>query len=66
LVKDEYWPRIVNENFMLNFFVDLEFLIEQLPNTGEFNLLCVYRNPHHPPPYGTPAGFEFLGYDLRP
>jgi hypothetical protein len=49
---------------VLNFFVDLEFLMEQLPNTGEFNLLCVYRNPHHPPPYGIPAGFEFLGYDL--
>lgn len=63
-IKDEYWPHIVNENFMLNFFVDLEFLMEQLPNTGEFNLLCVYRNPDHPPPYGIPAGFEFLGYDL--
>ena len=26
-IKDEYWPHIVNENFMLNFFVDLEFLV---------------------------------------
>ena len=32
-IKDVYWPHIVNENFMLNFFVDLEFLFEQLPNT---------------------------------
>jgi len=63
-IKDEYWPHIVNENFMLHFFVDLDFLREQLPNKDEFNLLCVFRNPDRPPPYTLPAGFEFLGYDL--
>jgi hypothetical protein len=63
-IKAEYWPHIVNENFMLNFFVDLEFLIEQLPAVSECNLLCVYRNPAHDLPYNLPKGFEFLGYDL--
>ena len=63
-IKDEFWPHIVNENFRLKFFVDLEFLVEQLPHTRDFNLLCVYRNPDHSPPYSMPAGFEFLGYDL--
>jgi hypothetical protein len=63
-IKDEYWPHIVNEDFMLNFFVDLEFLIQQLGGIGEYNLLCVFRNPDHPPPYSLPRGFEFLGYDL--
>jgi len=63
--KDEYWPHIVNEDFMLNFFVDLEFLLTQLPQGVERNLLCVYRNPPNEPssPSG-PADFSFLGYDL--
>src|SRR5262249_8959065 len=61
-IKAEYWPYIVNEDFMLTFFVDLEFLRKQLADIRERNLLCVYRNPPRPaPPY---KGFEFLGYDL--
>jgi hypothetical protein len=30
--KPEYWPHIVNEDFMLNFFLDFDFLIEQIKN----------------------------------
>lgn len=63
-IKDEYWVHIVNENFMLNFFVDLEFLIQQFSGASEYNLLCDYRNPDRPPPYSMPRSFEFLGYDL--
>lgn len=64
-IKDEYWPHIVNEDFMLNFFVDLDFLLEQVSNVTAMNLLCVYRNPltDAPPPRGR-MQFEFLGYDL--
>jgi hypothetical protein len=64
-VKDEYWPHIVNENFMLDFFVHLDFLLDQVAGIPEHNLLCVYRNPPSPPPPcdGT-VSFEFLGYDL--
>ena len=63
--KDDYWPYIVNEDFMLDFFVDLEFLLARLPDTAERNLLCVYRNPPNEPssPSG-PVNFEFVGYDL--
>jgi len=64
-IKDHYWPHIVNEDFMLNFFVDLEFLLEQLTDTRERNVLCVHRNPEsQPPPYDGRGDFEFLGYDL--
>jgi hypothetical protein len=64
-VKDEYWPYIVNEDFLLNFFVDLEYLLTQLPSGVERNLLCVYRNPASPPPSPSgPVDFELLGYDL--
>ena len=64
-IRDGYWPHIVNEEFMLQFFTDLEFLLAQLSGTPERNLLCVYRNPPHPPPPCTgPLNFELLGYDL--
>jgi hypothetical protein len=63
--KDEYWPYIVNEDFMLNFFVDLEFLLKQIAGIPARNLLCVYRNPGcPPPPYKGAVEFELLGYDL--
>jgi hypothetical protein len=64
-IKAEYWPHIVNEDFMLNFFVDLEFLFGQLPDVAERNLLCVFRNPLNPPtPLAGSLNFEILGYDL--
>lgn len=64
-IKDEYWPYIVNEDFMLHFFVDLEFLLKQVQDVQGLNLLCVYRNPESPPPpYEGSVNFEFLGYDL--
>ena len=64
-IKPEYWPHIVNEDFMLNFFVDLEFLLAQLPGAVEGNLLCVFRNPLNQPPLPTGSlTFEVLGYDL--
>jgi hypothetical protein len=64
-IKGEYWPYIVNEDFMLHFFVDLKFLREQVPDIQGLNLLCVYRNPvRPPPPYDGSVRFEFLGYDL--
>jgi hypothetical protein len=65
-IKSGYWPHIVNEDFMVNFFIDLDFLLEQVSGMpDDRNLLCVYRNPASPPP--PPGGsmeFEFLGYDL--
>jgi hypothetical protein len=64
-IKPDYWPHIVNEDFMLQFFVDLEFLLGQLERRADHNLLCVFRNPDAEPaapPW--PVDFEFLGYDL--
>jgi hypothetical protein len=64
-IKDEYWPHIVNEDFMLNFFTDLEFLLREVRDFPRKNLLCVYRNPSSPPPaYEGDVSFELLGYDL--
>jgi len=64
-IMAEYWPHIVNEDFMLNFFVDLEFLLGELPDGVERNLLCVFRNPMSEPPLPAASlNFEILGYDL--
>jgi hypothetical protein len=64
-IKASYWPHIVNEDFMLGFFVDLDFLLAQVSAVKEKNLLCVWRNPPpEPPRCKGPVNFEFLGYDL--
>jgi hypothetical protein len=64
-VKDEYWPHIVNEDFMLDYFTNLEFMLAQLSVTKEQNVLCVFRNPtSHPVPPSENLKFKFAGYDL--
>ncbi len=63
-IKDDYWPHIVNEDFMLHFFTDFDFLAAQTADVADM-MLCVFRNPSTPPvlPSGLPP-FDFLGYDL--
>jgi hypothetical protein len=63
-IKNEYWPHIVNEDFMLNFFVNFDFLMGQVAEIPEKNVLCVFRNPTHHPQPPSFANFKFLGYDL--
>lgn len=61
-VRGDYWPHIVNEDFLLGFFTNLEFLRTQIAGFDDLNLLCVYRSPDREP--RPPAGFDLLGYDL--
>lgn len=64
-IKDDYWPHIVKENYMLNYFTDLEYLLAQITNIPDKNLLCVFLDPTEQPI--APAGsvkFTFCGYDL--
>jgi hypothetical protein len=66
-IKEEYWPHIVYEDYALDYFVDLDFLLDQLrlANASDYNLLRVVRNPcNDPTPDGGSIVFEFLGYDL--
>ncbi len=64
-IKDNYWLHIVNEDFMLSYFVDLDFLEKEIYGIVERNLLCVFRNPVSQRSHDVvPANFEFLGYDL--
>ncbi len=64
-IKDSYWSHIVNEDFTLNFFTDLDFLLNEISNIQERNLLCVVRNPQSTLPFhASSVAFEFLDYDL--
>jgi hypothetical protein len=63
-IKLEYWSRIVNEDFMLNFFTDLDYLRSEIADIPRKNLLCVFRNPSAQPTSEVPNDFAFLGYDL--
>ena len=63
-IKDHYRQYIVNEDFMLNFFTDFEFLVRETADIPEKNVLGVYRNPTSHPPAPSVAKFEFIGYDL--
>ncbi|HWX53062.1 MAG TPA: hypothetical protein VN176_00585 [Verrucomicrobiae bacterium] len=63
-IKDDYWAHIVNEDFMIRFFVDFDFLMEQVAGIEKKNVLCVFRNPTQQPMAPPVANFEFLGFDL--
>lgn len=63
-IEEEYWPHIVNENFMLHFFTDFDFLWTKVADIEPKNVLCVFRNPSGLPDAPSFADFRFLGYDL--
>jgi hypothetical protein len=64
-VLEEDWPHIVNEDFMLDYFTDLDYLLRRCGGVADRNLLCVFRNPEtQPSPPGGPPEFRFEGYDL--
>jgi hypothetical protein len=64
-IKAEYWPHIVNEDFMLQFFVNYDFFREQIAGIPAKNVLCVVRNPDGQPALPASLGsFTFLGFDV--
>jgi hypothetical protein len=62
---DEDWKHIVCEDFHLNYFKDLDYLLQRVQNEKRRNLLGVYRNPDkHIPITPSNRNFNFVGYDL--
>jgi hypothetical protein len=62
-IVPEDWAHIVNEDFMLDYFTDLEYLIRRAGSLEGRSLLCVYKNPDaevNP----SDARFALEGYDL--
>ncbi|OHV90511.1 hypothetical protein [Mesorhizobium sp. ORS 3428] len=62
--KESYWPYIVHEDNMLSFFVDLDFLLSELADIRDLNILGVIRRPPENVSSIDWNGFAFLGYDL--
>ena len=63
--EDHFWPYIVNEDYMTDYFIDVEFLVAETARFARKNILCVFRNPAGPPdPPTDPFAFKLLGYDL--
>jgi hypothetical protein len=62
-IVPEDWPHIVNEDFMLDYFTDLDYLIGRVGSLEGRNLLCLYKNPDQQPP-PPDSRFIFEGYDL--
>jgi hypothetical protein len=63
-IKPAYWSHIVNEDFMVGFFTDLDYLRGETAGVQRMNSLCVFRDPPAHPTSEVPKGFEFVGYDL--
>jgi hypothetical protein len=48
-IENDYWTHIVNEDFMLHYFTDRDYLQALVAHIDSKNFLCVYRNPtEHP------------------
>lgn len=64
-LRAEDWTHVVNEDFMLDFHVDLDHLLRRCGDVRGKNLLCIFRNPaSEPAPPTTRYRFGFEGYDL--
>ena len=62
---DEDWDHIVCENFRLNYFYDLDYLMHRIQGISRRNVLGLYRNPEaHIERAPGPGEFSFIGYDL--
>jgi hypothetical protein len=62
-ILPEDWNEIVNEDFMTDYFISLDYLMQRAGSLDGRNLLCVYRNPEAKP-FFHDSRFQFEGYDL--
>jgi hypothetical protein len=62
-ILPEDWHHIVNEDFMLDYFTDLEYLIQRVGVLDGRNLLCLYKNPDYEQ-NPSDSRFALEGYDL--
>ena len=64
-IQDAHWPHIVNEDFPLSYFSNLDYLLKGVAHAPSRNILGLYRNPVAQIETKPAAGqFVFLGYDL--
>ena len=63
-IKSNFWPHIVNQDFLLSYFIDLDFLLAQVHVFPKKNILRVVREPSMEPSENVDARFELVGFDL--
>jgi hypothetical protein len=63
-IDRDMWSHIVNENFMLTCFTDLQSLLARIGHARSMNVLAVMQNPAGHPSENVPEGFSFKGFDL--
>lgn len=64
-LRTEDWRHVVNEDYMLHFFTDVQYLVRRGGSLARRNLLCAFRDPQQQPsPPASPYAFRFEGYDL--
>lgn len=62
--QPEDWAHIVNEDFRLDYFHDLEYLLQRVAQVPRKHVLGLYRNPDAHIELAPAANFAFVGYDL--
>jgi hypothetical protein len=63
--NDEDWNHIVNEDFQLDYFYHLDYLLRRVQTAARRNILGLYRNPKtHIADAPGLGDFNFMGYDL--
>jgi len=62
-ILPEDWNEIVNEDFMTDYFISLDYLMQRAGSLDGRNLLAVYKNPESKPSLHD-SRFQFEGYDL--
>ncbi|MFD9900827.1 hypothetical protein [Mesorhizobium sp. NPDC059025] len=63
-VKDIYWEKIVNEDFMLHFFTDPDFMLTQIDDVRNLNIIGTIKAPTEDVSSFAWDGFTFCGYEL--
>jgi hypothetical protein len=63
-VLDEDWPHIVHQDFMGDYFTDLDYLLRRIGPCRPRNVLGVFKNPQIEPLSPGTGSWKFVGYDL--
>lgn len=63
-IQPEDWAHIVNENFRLDYFTGLEYLLRRVAQVPRKHVLGLYRNPEAHIEKAPAPNFVFVGYDL--
>jgi hypothetical protein len=64
-LKEEDWKHNVHEDYVIDFFLDLDYLLKRVANLRPANILATIRNPLEECRDLLPdTRFEFKGYDL--